>query len=255
VIESKAGPRVDLDGKVALVTGGTRGLGRQMVFDLARHGADVIVASRHADACQRVADEVRTLTGRQTLAHACHVGKWDEVASLVEASYERFGRVDVLINNAGMSPKYGSIVEVTEALWRKVVDVNLTGPFRLTALVGHRMVQAGGGSIINISSIASVQPSADYIPYAAAKAGLNAITMGFAQAFAPKVRVNAILCGPFLTDATKSWDTAFIEGRLSHTALRRIAEPEELFGTVLYFASEMSSFTTGALLRVDGGRM
>src|SRR6185295_5100911 len=127
---------------------------------------------------------------------ACHVGDWAQVEALVEASYARFGKLDVLVNNAGMSPLYPSLDQVSEALWDKVLDVNLKGPFRLSALVGSRMAAGEGGSIINISSIAAMRPSPTETPYAAAKAGLNAITVAFAHAYGPKVRVNCIQAGP-----------------------------------------------------------
>ena len=244
----------DLTGKVALVTGGSRGLGREMVLDFARAGADVIIASRKLDACERLAEEVRAETGRGALPVACHVGEWDQVEQLAETAYAEFGRVDVLVNNAGMSPLYDHVVNVTEALYDKVLDVNLKGPFRLTALVGTRMAEDEGGSIIMVSSTASLHPKADVISYAAAKAGLNAITIGFAHAFAPKVRVNCIIPGPFLTDISKAWDMEAFNARAAGTILlQRGGEPNEIVGAALYFASAASSFTTGALLTVSGG--
>jgi NAD(P)-dependent dehydrogenase (short-subunit alcohol dehydrogenase family) len=244
-----------LEGKVALVTGGSRGLGREIVLGLARAGADVIVSSRKLEACREVAAEVEAIPGRRALAHACHVGSWEQVGQLVEASYERFGKVDVLVNNAGMSPVYESLDAVSENLFDKVVAVNLKGPFRLSALVATRMAAGAGGSIINISSNAAIRPNPTELPYAAAKAGLNALTEGFAQAFAPKVRVNGILPGPFRTDISKSWDMDRMNRVLeAKYAIKRLGEPWEIVGAVLYFASDLSSYTTGALLRVDGGR-
>src|SRR5438093_624732 len=196
----------DLTGRVALVTGGSRGLGREMALAFARFGADVMIASRKQDACDAAAEEIRHTTGRRALGRACHVGRWNELQGLVDAAYEHFGAVDILVNNAGMSPLYPSVDAVTEELWDKVLGVNLKGPFRLTALIGSRMAQGNGGSIINISSGAASRPTPDVIPYAAAKAGLEAMTVGFARAFAPKVRVNAIQAGPFFTDISKAWD-------------------------------------------------
>jgi NAD(P)-dependent dehydrogenase (short-subunit alcohol dehydrogenase family) len=244
----------DVTGKVALVTGGSRGLGREAVLALAGAGADVIVASRKVDACERVAEEVRETTGRRALAVGCHVGRWDDVDQLVDRAYEEFGRVDVLLNNAGMSPLYPSLTGVTEELYDKVFAVNLKGPFRLSALVGERMAAGGGGSIINISSIAAVRPSPNELPYAAAKAGLNTYTQGFAIALGPTVRVNCIMVGPFLTDISASWDVAgFSAWAEKHFALARLGNPPEIVGTVLYLASDASSFTTGAVIPVDGG--
>ncbi|MFN2377010.1 MAG: SDR family NAD(P)-dependent oxidoreductase [Candidatus Binatia bacterium] len=243
----------DLTGKVALVTGGSRGLGREMALAFARAGADIVIASRKLDACLVVAAEVEHL-GRKALAHACHVGAWEELGGLVDAAYARFGKVDVLVNNAGMSPLYPSLDQVSEALWDKVLAVNLKGPFRLSALVGSRMQQAGGGSILNISSIAAERPTPTETPYAAAKAGLNAITVAFAQAYGPRVRVNAIQAGPFLTDIAKAWPPEVEEYLASSAALGRAGRPDEIIGAALYLASDASSFTTGAVLRVDGGQ-
>src|SRR5207249_4623545 len=149
---------------------------------------------------------------------------------------------------------YPSVEAVSEELWDKVLAVNLKGPFRLTALIGSRMARGSGGSIINISSGAATRPTPDVIPYASAKAGLNAMTVGFARAFGPKVRVNCIVPGAFMTDVTKAWDLdAFEKTAAQFFALGRGGDPAEIVGTALYFASDASSYTTGALLVVDGG--
>jgi NAD(P)-dependent dehydrogenase (short-subunit alcohol dehydrogenase family) len=240
-------------GKVALVTGGSRGLGRSMVLGFARAGADVVIASRKLEACEAVAREVESETGRGALPIACHVGRWADLDHLVEASYERFGHIDVLVNNAGMSPVYRNLVDVSEDLYDKVLAVNLRGPFRLTALVGTRMAEGDGGSIINISSTAAIHPTPNVIPYAAAKAGLNAMTEAFALAFGPKVRVNCIMPGPFLTDISKAWNLEVFNQQAQRFALRRGGQPDEIVGAALYFATEASSYTTGAVLRIDGG--
>jgi len=191
--------------KVALVTGGSRGLGREMVRALTRCGADVVITSRSLESCEEAAREVTDTTGRAALPYACHVGHWDELDGLVDAAYERFGRVDVLINNAGKSPTYPSVADVNEQMWDSVLNLNLRGPFRLSTLVGTRMVDAGHGSIINISSSGALRPDPSFAPYAAAKAGLNNITESLAKAFGPTVRVNCISSGPFHTDATADW--------------------------------------------------
>jgi NAD(P)-dependent dehydrogenase (short-subunit alcohol dehydrogenase family) len=244
--------RFGLTGRVALVTGGTRGLGREIVRVLAQAGADIVVASRKEDACQEAAAEVRTL-GRRALPYCCHVGHWSELEGLVDAAYDEFGHVDVLVNNAGLSPTYQNPQGVTEELWDKTLGVNLKGPFRLTALVGERMVAGDGGSIVNTSSIGAIRPTHDILPYAAAKAGLNALTVGFADALGPKVRVNAVMPGPFRTDISRNWDQEAFAERARTFPLRRAGEPNEIAAAVLYFASDASSFTTGALLAVDGG--
>ena len=244
---------LDFTGKVALVTGGSRGLGREMTLALARRGAAVVIASRKMPACEAVAEEARAL-GVEALPYACHVGHWGELEGLADAAWDRFGKVDILINNAGMSPLYPSLGAISEELFDKVMNVNFKGPFRLSALIGERMAAGHGGSIINVSSTASLNPSPDSEPYGAAKAGLNAITRSFAFAYGPKVRVNCIVAGPYLTDISKAWDMPAFEKRAkANLALRRGGRPEEIVGAALYLASDKSSFTTGTLIRVDGG--
>ncbi len=243
----------DLSGKVALVTGGSRGMGRSMVLGLAEAGADVVIVSRKQDACEAVAREVEERSGRAALPIACHVGHWQQIDAMVDAAYERFGKIDVLVNNAGLSPLYPSPIEITEELYDKVQAVNLKGPFRLTAVVGTRMAEGDGGSVINVSSHSAMHPDRTMIPYAAAKAGLNALTVAFADAFGPKVRVNTIQPGAFLTDISKAWDPKWFAEEARTYALKRGGEPDEIVGTVLYLASSASSYTTGALIRVDGG--
>ena len=243
--------RFDLTDKVAVVTGGSRGMGRSMVLAFAEAGADVVIASRKLDNCQALAKEVEATTGRTAMPIAVHVGHWDECDALVDAVYDRFGKCDVFVNNAGMSPLYPDLVSVTEELFDKTVGVNLKGPFRLGTLVGQRMYEAGSGSIINVSTIGSLLASVGELPYACAKAGLNAFTVGLAEALAPKVRVNCILPGAFDTDITAPWSDEMKSGRM--VPLKRLGAPDEISGAALYLASDASSYTTGALLRVDGG--
>lgn len=244
----------DLTGRTAIVTGGSRGLGRAMVLAFAEHGANVVIASRKLGNCQSLAAEVSERFAVRALPVQCHVGHWDELEALADRAWAEFGSVEILVNNAGMSPPHSSIVEITEALYDKVLDVNLKGPFRLGAIVGDRMAAADGGSIINVSSVAAVSPTPMEAAYAAAKAGLNNMTRSFAREYGPKVRVNCIMAGPFLTDVTESWDLeAFAEFASQRMSLGRGGEPDEIVGAALYFASDASSFTTGAVLRVDGG--
>jgi NAD(P)-dependent dehydrogenase (short-subunit alcohol dehydrogenase family) len=240
----------DLTGMVALVTGGSRGLGREMVLAFAAAGADVVITSRKAEACEQTASEVAAL-GRQALAYGCHVGHWDQLDGLVDAAYGRFGHVDILVNNAGMSPLAPSSVETSEQLFDKVVAVNFKGPFRLGSLVGQRMYEGDGGCIINVSSTGALMPQPRFGPYAGAKAALNALTTVLALEYAPKVRVNTISAGPFLTDISKHWPE---EARSrTRSAIGRPGRPEEIVTTALYLASPASTFTTGTLIRVDGG--
>jgi NAD(P)-dependent dehydrogenase (short-subunit alcohol dehydrogenase family) len=242
-----------LAGSVAVVTGGSRGLGRQVVQAFAEAGADVVIASRKMDTCERAAEEVARSTGVRCLPYACHVGHWDQLPGLVDSAYDTFGRFDVLVNNAGMSPLYPSLAEVSEELFDKTVGVNFKGPFRLSALAGERMKAAGSGSIINISSVAAIRPTPAELPYAAAKAALNVLTVGFALAYGPEVRVNTIMAGPFLTDVARAWDMEAFEGAAQRFPLRRAGDPPEIAGAALYLASPAASFTTGAVITVDGG--
>jgi NAD(P)-dependent dehydrogenase (short-subunit alcohol dehydrogenase family) len=242
----------NLNGKIAVVTGGTRGLGLAMVRAFASAGAEVVVVSRKPEACDEVVAGLRS-EGLKAVACACHVGHWDELEPLVDRVYRDFGRVDVLVNNAGISPMYGRLSEITEDLFDKVMSVNLKGPFRLAALVGERMVAAGGGSIINVSSTGAVRPTSDIVPYAAAKAGVNAMTVGLAHAFGPTVRVNAVMPGPFLTTISRSWDMDVFAERARTFPMRRAGQSEEIVGAALYLASDASTYTTGSILTVDGG--
>ncbi|MBB3601369.1 NAD(P)-dependent dehydrogenase (short-subunit alcohol dehydrogenase family) [Mycolicibacterium sp. BK556] len=242
----------DLTGKVVLVTGGSRGLGREMAMAAARCGADVIIASRKFDACEATAKEIEDETGRTAMPYGVHVGHWDELDGLVAAVYDRFGKLDVLVNNAGMSPTYDKLSNVSEKLFDAVMNLNLKGPFRLSALVGERMVDGGGGVIINVSTHGSLRPHPSFIPYAASKAGLNAMTEGLAAAFGPTVRVNTLMPGPFLTDISKAWDFGS-ENPFGRHALQRAGEPHEIIGAALFLMSDASSFTTGSILRADGG--
>ena len=242
-------PLFDLSGKVALVTGGSKGLGLAMVRGFAAHGADIIVASRKLANCEAVAEEVRGL-GRRAIAVAAHVGRWDDIDRLIDTAYAEFGRVDILVNNAGMSPACPSH-EVTEKLFDSVVNLNFKGPFRLAAQIGKRMFDDDGGCIINVSSSGALVPLPGVVPYSGAKAALNAMSISLAHEYAPKVRVNTISAGPFLTEIAKSWSEEQRDN--VPNAMMRAGEPEEVVTSALFFASPHSSFVTGALLRCDGG--
>jgi len=245
--------RFDLTGKVAVVTGGSRGIGKAVVEGLAAAGADVVIASRKLDACERLAVEVKASTGSQALAVGCHVGRWEECDSLVDVVYERFGRCDILVNNAGMSPLYPDLPSVTEEYYEKVHAVNARGPFRLSVLVGTRMSEGDGGSIINVTTAGSLRPMTHDLPYAMAKAGLNALTLGLAGAWAPKVRANLVLPGAFDTDITKAWDPATKVSAGETNPMGRIGQPEDMVGVCLFLASDASSYVNGAQVLVDGG--
>jgi len=245
----------DLSGKVALVTGGSRGLGREMVLAFAEQGADVIIASRKLANCEALAQEVRDRFGRRALPLACHMGHWEQVDALIERSYDEFARVDVLVNNAGMSPLYPSLSEIDEALYDKVMDVNLKGCFRLSVVVGERMAAGAGGSIISVSSAAALAPTAIEAVYGLAKAGLHNLTKMLSRAYAPKVRANVLMPGPFLTDISKAWGDPEVvaENFKKSLLLQRAGNPEEVVGAALFLASEASSYSTGGVINLSGG--
>jgi NAD(P)-dependent dehydrogenase (short-subunit alcohol dehydrogenase family) len=243
-------PLFDLTGMVALVTGGSRGLGYQMVKAFAERGADVIVASRKLENCEAVAQEVRAL-GRNALAIAAHVGRWAECDRLIEEAYAAFGRVDILVNNAGMGPRMPSH-DVSEQLFDSVVNLNFKGPFRLASQIAKRMADGDGGSIINVSSTGALMPLPQVVPYGSSKAALNAMSVSLAAEYAPKVRVNTLSPGPFLTDIAEAWTP---EARAATPNARgRPADPQDIVTAALFLASPASINVTGTLIRCDGGQ-
>lgn len=245
----KTDPLFDFTGKIALITGGSRGLGYEMAKAFAERGADIVVASRKLDACEAVAEEITRL-GRRALAVSVNMSSWEQVDRLVSTVYRKWGRVDILVNNAGMSPRVPSH-EMSEELYDKIIDLNFKGPFRMGALIAKRMSDKDGGVIINVSSSGALHPLPQVVPYSGAKAALNAMTVSFAHEYGPKVRVNTISPGPFLTDIAKAW-TAEARERADN-ALGRPGRPEEIITAALFLASPASGFTTGAIVRVDGG--
>lgn len=250
----KTAKHFDLTGKVILVTGGTRGLGLAMARAFAEAGADLVISSRKAEACLAVARAIREEIGVRCIGMPCHVADWNDCDALVSAAYAEYGRIDVLVNNAGMSPPYERLSAVSRELFDKVIGVNLAGPFRLSAVVGERMVAAGSGCIINVSSTAATVPTASEVPYAAAKAGLHNLTAALAHTFAPQVRCNCIMPGPFLTDISRAWDMQAMEAMFaSQIPLQRAGQAHELVGAALYLASDAASYTNGAVIKVDGG--
>lgn len=244
----------ELAGRVALVTGATRGLGRAIAHALASAGATVIVSSRKEDACVAVAAEIAAETGATVRPLRLHVGDWDSIEPAVDAIIADHGRLDVVVNNAGIAPLAPTLLDVSQGLFDKTMEVNLKGPFRLMAVAGARMVAAGGGSIINVSSIGAERPSPPEAVYAASKNGLNALTRAFAQEYAPTVRVNCVMPGAFATDMASDWDDEFVSKVVDRLPAGRLGRPEELAGLVVHLASDRAAYTTGALIPVDGGR-
>ena len=244
----------DLTGRRALVTGGATGIGEGIALGLAAAGADVALTYRSHEPDDTLA-KIKAL-GVKGVAVKADFSGMDKAAAedVVSFASDALGGLDILVNNAGMSPLYDKLTNVTEALYEKILQVNLRGPFRLSTLVGERMAAGDGGSIIMVSSTAAVQPTPTELPYGMAKAGINAFTLGLARAYSPKVRVNCIMPGPFLTDIAKAWDMdAFNERARTTIPLGRGGQAEEIVGAALYFASDASSFTTGAILKIDGG--
>lgn len=248
--------QLSLEGKVALVTGGSRGLGRAMVLGLAKAGADVVIASRKLESCEQVAAEVRGI-GRRALPFSAHAGRMESLDALLEQTYATFGRLDVLINNAGTNPVTAGLSELTPELFQKVFEVNTKGPWYLASRAAPRMAAHGGGSIINVISVGGLKPPAYQGFYAGSKAALHAMTKVMAAEWAGMgIRVNAIAPGSFhsdMLDAALKILPGFEEGSRDASLQKRIAETDEIIGPVMYLASDMSKFTTGATLVADGG--
>lgn len=247
----------DLTDKVVVVTGATKGLGRTMAEGLARAGADVVVSSRKQELCDAVAGEIAAVTGRSTLGLACHVGEWDAIPEFVAKVVERFGRVDVLINNAGISPASVVIDDMTLELWRKIFSVNLEGPLRMSQCIAPVMRDGGGGSIVNIGTMAAYFAGSATVAYGASKAALRNLTVTMANDWAPwGIRVNLLSPGPFMSEMVEGaarLQPGFMETLASANPQHRVADPNEILGPVLYLASDASSFVTGDDISVSGG--
>ena len=247
----------DLTGKVAIVTGSTKGIGRAMVEGLAAAGAEVVVSSRKQQLCDRVAAEVTATTGRRALGLACHVGDWDAIPVFIERVHNEFGRIDVLVNNAGITPSRLMPSTMERDVWRKIFNVNVEGPLRTAQCVAPIMREQGGGSIINIASMGAYSGGPGICAYGASKAALVNLTKSQAQEFvAWNIRVNVVSPGPFVSEMTAGAERnapGFSQLIANGTWQKRVAEPHEIVGPVVYLASEASSFVTGDDLSVSGG--
>jgi len=242
----------DLQGRIALVTGASRGIGRAIASRLATHGATVVVTSRKAEACEEVVAEI-VASGGKAEARACNVGNTDEISATVAAVVERHGRLDILVNNAAANPYYGPVLDMDLGAYQKTVDVNIRGYFWASVEAGRRMKEQGGGVIVNIGSISGLRPSPNTAAYGAAKAGLVNLTQTLAMEWAPSVRVNMVTAGLVLTDDTAQW---YGEGealaRVAATVpMGRMATPADIADAVVAVAS--LEYLTGANLVLHGG--
>src|SRR4051812_23953111 len=221
----------EFEGRVVVVTGGSRGIGRSIAGGFAAAGANVVIASRKLPACRAVASELDAAHRVSCLPVAYHAAHWDDSDRLAEEVLTHYGRCDVLVNNAGMSPPHDGIETITEEYFDKVTAVNLKGPFRLSSRLGRQMAE--GGSIINVSTIGSLRPSSNEVVYACAKAGLNALTIALAGELAPGVRVNALLPGAVDTDIAASWSAEMRAAATAGAPLGRMGEPDDFVGPAL----------------------
>lgn len=246
-----------LENKVALITGASRGIGEAIACTLADHGADCILVSRKIDALEGVKKKIED-NGGKAEAISCHMGYLDQIESLFEQVRSRYGRLDILVNNAATNPYLGELRDAPESAFNKTVEVNLKGPFFMTQYGAKLMEEGGGGAIVNVSSINGVTPAPYQGVYSITKAGLISMTKAYAQELAQKnIRVNALL--PGLTET--KFSEALIENKeiyeyaLQRIPMNRHATPDEMVGAVLYLVSDAASFTTGETIACDGGAL
>jgi len=244
----------NISGRVALVTGASRGIGESIAKLLASAGAHVIVSSRKIDGCQRVADEIKE-AGGSAEALACHIGEMDQIEACFKTIEEQHGKLDILVNNAAANPYFGHVLDTDLSAFQKTVDVNIRGYFFMSTL-GGKLMKKSGGSIINVASVNGVVPGDFQGIYSITKAAVISMTKTFAKECAQLgIRVNALL--PGLTDtkfaSALTSNDAILKQAMMHIPMKRVAMPEEMAGTVLYLASDASSYTTGTTINVDGG--
>ncbi len=246
----------DLSGKVCLVTGANRGLGRAIAEGLAEAGGDVVVACRDKESGSDVARDIEAL-GRRALVVACDIGRWADVERLVAEACESMGRIDVLVNNAGIAHDPLPLTNVDDAMFDRFFQINTKGPMHLATLAAQRMAQTGGGSIVNVLTFGAIKPGGFLSMYCSSKAAMRSLSRSMAEEWAPMgVRVNAIAPGPFMTDMLKGLADStqgFMDYAIQSTLLKRVAEPREIIGPVVFLASAASSYVTGQILPVCGG--
>lgn len=246
--------RIDLGGKVALVNGASRGIGEAIARGLAACGAQVILSSRELDSVQQVADSI-TAEGGKAAARACHAGRLEDIDTLFASITQDFGRLDILINNAATNPWFGPAAELPPAAFDKTVDVNLKGPYYMMSRAIPLMIAGGGGSIVNVASIAALVSMSGQAVYAMTKAGLVSLTRAFAREYGQQgVRVNAILPGVIETRlAAALVADPGMQKRIARQAVARFGQPEDMVGGVLFLVSDQAAYTTGTTLVMDGG--
>ena len=243
-----------LEGKVALVTGASRGIGQATALGLARAGADVALASRKLPELENVADEIRKL-GKKSLAVVSHIGRMDEIGNLVSKVKDEFGRIDILVNNAATNPTMDAAIDIEERAWDAIMNLNLKGLFFLSQSVARIMREQGGGKIINISSMAGIRPAALPV-YSISKAGVIMATKVMANEWAKyNIRVNAVAPGAIKTKFSEALyaNPEISKTMMSTTPMARLGKPEEIVGAIIYLASDASSYVTGHVLVIDGG--
>jgi dehydrogenase/reductase SDR family protein 4 len=243
-----------LKGKVALVTGGSRGIGKEIAVGLAKAGADVALASRKLPDLEEVAKEIKA-AGRKSLAIAAHVGRMEEVNNLVSKVKEEFGKIDILINNAATNPTMDAAIDIEERAWDSIMNLNLKGLYFLSQAVARVMKEHGGGKIVNVASTAGITPDILCV-YSISKAGVIMATKVMAQQWAQyNIRVNAIAPGLTKTRFSEAlWaNKDILQGAMFGIPLKRVAEPVEMVGAVIFLVSDASSYVTGQVLAVDGG--
>ena len=246
--------RFSLEEKVAIITGGSRGIGRAIAIEYAKAGAGVVIASRKQQACEEAVDEIKALGGR-ALAIAAHTGKIDQLENLADKTLEHFGRIDILVNNAGTNPHFGPTIDIEKGAWDKTFEVNVDGVFFLTQIAFSKWMREHGGNVINIASVAGLRPAPFTGAYCVTKAALIMLTQVLASELgAFGVRVNAIAPGFIKTDMSKAvWTSDMYKEHVKKLPVPRLGETDDLVGAALYLASDASSFMTGETIVIDGG--
>ena len=241
----------NLEGRVAIITGASRGIGEATARLLAKYGAHVVISSRRIEGCQAVADSINA-EGGSAEAIACHIGEIDQIENLINETNKKYGRLDILINNAAANPYFGPILDTDLSAYQKTVDVNVRGYFFASVAAGKIMRDQGGGNIVNVASVNGITPQLWQGVYSISKAAIINMTEAFAKEVAEyKIRVNAI--APGLTDTRFAGAIANDENVINTIPLKRIAQPSEMASAILYLVSDASSYATGMVMRIDGG--